>query len=343
MKALRGRRGFETRLEESASRPLGPLEVRLQVLACGVCGTDLHFLREAEDFSSLGHEICALVTETGREVRGFAVGQQVVAEDVSLCGRCEACKSGRGDLCRNGLDLGGQSGFATELVLNQAMLHPADGLHPEAAALTEPLAVAIRCVETLGIRPGKALAIFGMGAIGLLCAAWARLRGAGQILMVARNAASQRNKAALQMALDFGADRAVFTSCGGWMEAAREYGPVDAAIVAAPPPLCAPALELVDYGGRVLACGVTLGQDTGAFIDINRMVFQKKSLLTSIAEPALGFPLSLSLIASGRVDVRRIITHRLPLSGAGRLRELYQGDAPAVKTLMVPGLSNSES
>lgn len=322
---------------ESAPRPLGPNEVRLKVLACGVCGTDLHYLRQAEDFSPLGHEICAEVTETGSGVRAFQAGQQVVPEDVTLCGRCEACKSGRSDLCRSGLTMGGQSGFATELVLHERMLHPADGLHPEAAALAEPLAVAIRCVETLGIRPGKALAVFGMGAIGLFCAAWARLRGAGQILMVARDAGSLRNKAAFDIARAYGADRAAFTGNGGWMETAREQGPIDAAIVAAPPPLCAQALELVAYGGRVLAAGVTLGQDTGAFIDINAMVLGKKSLLTSIAEPALGFPLSLSLIARGRVDVRRAITHRLPLSEAGRLEELYGRDAPAVKTLMVPG------
>lgn len=337
MKFLQGRKGFETRLLEGESRPLGPGEVRLKVLACGVCGTDLHYLRQAEDFSPLGHEICALVTETGEGVSGFRAGQQVVAEDISLCGRCEACKSGRSDLCRSGRTMGGQSGFATELTLHESMLHHADGLHPEAAAMAEPLAVAIRCVETLGLRPGKALAIFGMGAIGLYCAAWARLRGAGRILMVARDAQSLRNKAAFEIARAYGADRAAFTGSEGWMEEALEQGPIDAAIVAAPPPLCAPALKLVGYGGRVLAAGVTLGQDTGAFIDINAMVFGKKSLLTSIAEPALNFPLSLSLIAGGRVDVRRAITHRLPLSEARRLSELYGQDAPAVKALMVPG------
>ena len=58
MKGLWGRAGFETSLRELPDRPLGPDEVRIKVLACGVCGTDLHFLRQAEEPSPLGHEVC---------------------------------------------------------------------------------------------------------------------------------------------------------------------------------------------------------------------------------------------------------------------------------------------
>ena len=335
MKGLYARKSFDSQLQELTVRSLGPREVRLKVLACGVCGTDLHLLRQAEDYSPLGHEVCGQVLACGSEVKRFQVEQQVVMEDVALCGVCEACKSGRSDLCRSGHDMQGAPGMAEELVVHENMLHDATGIPPLAAAMTEPLAVSIRCVETLNPRPGKPLAIFGMGAIGLYCAAYARLRGAGRIVIIARDPKSARNRIAGEIAQAYGADDIVYTKEVDWQQRILAQGPVDAAIVAAPPPLCVPALDLVDYGGRVLACGITFGEDRQALLNINDMVFQKKSLLTSIAEPALGFPLSLQLIRTGRIDVQRIITHSLPLAQHERLKELYGQDAPAVKTVML--------
>ncbi len=336
MKGLYGRKGFDLQLRELTARPLGPWEVQLQVLACGVCGTDLHLMRQAEEHSPLGHEVCARVVACGSEAKRFRVGQQVVMEDVALCGVCDQCKSGRSDLCRSGHSMEGAPGIAEQLIVHESMLHDATGIPPLAAAMTEPLAVSIRCVETLNPRPGKTLAIFGMGAIGLYCAAYARLRGAGRIVMIARDPASARNRVAADMARAYGADSIVYTKDAGWRQQVLEHGPVDAAIVAAPPPMCASALELVDYGGRVLACGITFGDDQQALLNINDMVFQKKSLLTSIAEPALGFPLSLQLIRTGAIDVQRVITHQLSLDQHDRLKELYDQDAPAVKTVMLP-------
>jgi threonine dehydrogenase-like Zn-dependent dehydrogenase len=254
-------------------------------------------------------------------------------EDVAMCGVCDACKSGRSDLCRDGCTMQDQPGMADELVAHERMLHGAEGIDPVTAAMTEPLAVAIRCVETLAPDSGKPLAIFGMGAIGLFCAAFAHLRGAGPITMIARHPGTQRNQAAEEAALALGADRALYTQDAGWQEKA---GLFDAVILAAPPSMTPVAMKLTAYGGKVLAAGVTFGEDHSALLDINDMVFGKKSLLTSIAEPGLHFPLALSLIRDQRIDVRRIITHRLPLEKAGEIVNLYEKDAPAIKTVILP-------
>ena len=64
---------------------------------------------------------------------------------------------------------------------------------------------------------------------------------------------------------------------------------------------------------------------------------EKKQLLTSLAEPAENFPLSIELIRSGRIDAARVITHRLPMSEYGRLAGLYGQDSPAIKTVILPG------
>ena len=65
------------------------------------------------------------------------------------------------------------------------------------------------------------------------------------------------------------------------------------------------------------------------------MVFNKKQLLTSLAEPAVNFPLSIEMIRSGRVNAGRIITHTVPIDEADRLRSLYAIDAPAIKSVIL--------
>jgi len=186
----------------------------------------------------------------------------------------------------------------------------------------------------LNLKPFESVAIFGMGAIGLFSAAAARQAGAGRVAMFARSAHSLRNQAAEKAALDLGADEVWYSSDPDYIEKALAKGTFDAAIVAAPPSMAAEAMKLVGYGGKVLSMGVTFGDDTHANLDVNDMVFNKKQLLTSIAEPAMHFPLSLQMIQSGRIDAKRVITHVIDLDGAAELKSLYAADAPAIKTVI---------
>lgn len=335
MKGLFGRKGFEFELRERPDRDVVGHMVRIRVNACGVCGTDLHFLRDMNEWTPLGHEISAEVVETGSEVTRVHKGDMVICEDVTMCGACEACKTGQIRLCRNGYTLDGQPGMSDELVVHENMLNVFLDIDPVTASMVEPLAVAIRGINKLRLRPFASLAIFGMGAIGLLSAAYARAMGAGRIAMFAHNPNSQRNRAASAAAADLGADEFYYSAQPGYIEEALRKGAFDAAIVAAPPSVCTEAMKLVGYGGCVLAMGVTFGSDACATLDVNDMVFNKKQLLTSLAEPAVNFPLSIEMIRSGRVNAGRIITHSIPLGEANRLRDLYACDAPAIKSVML--------
>ncbi len=309
--------------------------VRLRVHACGVCGTDLHFLKELDDFTPLGHEISAEVIEIGDQVRRVRIGDRVICEDVCACGACDACKTGHTDLCRNGYNLNDQPGMSDELVVHENMLNVFTDIDPVTASMVEPLAVAMRGVDMLKLRPMASIAIFGMGAIGLLSAAYARACGAGRIAMFARNPNSLRNRSAAAAAVDLGADEIHYTGDPSYISNALEKGCFDAAIVAAPPTLCADALKLVGYGGSVLVQGISFGAEKAVSIDVSDMVFQKKNLLTSLAEPAQNFPLSIELIRSGRVNAGRIITHTIGLSEASKLNELYGQDSAAIKTVIL--------
>ncbi|MEG2860427.1 MAG: alcohol dehydrogenase catalytic domain-containing protein, partial [Clostridia bacterium] len=314
MRALYGRHGFETALREMDNKCINGSLVRLRVIACGVCGTDLHFLRDAADFTPLGHEISAEVIEVGDAVTRVTLGDLVICEDVTLCGACDACKRGETRLCRSGLTLSGQPGMSDQLIVHENMLNRFTGIDPVVAAMTEPLAVAMRGVNKLSLKRFDDLVIFGLGAIGLFSCAYARSLGAGRIVMVARSPESLRNQAAEQAARDLGASEVLYTQNPDFFSHAQAFGPFAAAVVAAPPALCAPALSLVGYGGRVLAMGITLAAGQATPIDINDMIMNKKTLLTSLAEPASGFPEAIQMIASGAIDAGRVITHRVPLS-----------------------------
>lgn len=335
MKGLFGKKGFQIELRNWADAPVSGHMVRIRPFACGVCGTDLHFLRDMEDFTPLGHEISAKVEEIGPMVTRVKPGDYVICEDVTMCGACEACKNGNPNLCQSGHTLEGQPGMADALLVHENMLNIYEGIDPITATMVEPLAVAIRGVDMLQLRPFDSIAIFGMGAIGQFCAAYARSIGAGRIAMFARNPHSQRNRAAAAAALDLGADEIYYTADADYAKKALEKGAFHAAIVAAPPSLSAQALDLLGYGGKALVMGVSFGSDASVELNISDMVFHKKQLLTSVAEPALNFPLAIQLIRSGRIDAARIITHRLRLEEADSLAELYGQDAPAIKSVII--------
>ena len=334
MKSLYGRTWFETELRELPERPVAGRMVHVIVRACGVCGTDLHFLRDSREWVALGHEIAAEVVETGAEVTRVKPGDRVIVEDVTLCGACEACKAGRYDLCKNPYRLDGQGGMAEQMVVHENMVNPFSGIDWVPASMTEPLAVAIACVDRIKLPLLGSLLIYGMGAIGLLSAAYARRIGAARVDLVARNPESLRNARAAEAALALGADEIFYTMDPSRMPPEGMY---DAAIVAASPELAADALKRVKYGGCALACGITLSGGGSTAIDVNNMVMNKKSLITSLAEPAVNFPLSIQLIGRGEIDVKQIITHQLPLARADELKSLYGADAAAVKTVMLCG------
>ncbi len=334
MKSLFGKAFFDTQLRIVPDRPVSGRMVRVRVRACGVCGTDLHFLRDSADWIALGHEIAAEVVETGAEVTRVKPGDRVIVEDVTMCGACEACKSGRYDLCQNPYRLDGQGGMADQMVVHENMLNRFEGIDWVTASMTEPLAVAISCVERLNLPPMGSLLIYGMGAIGLLSAAYAKVRGAARVDMIARDPDSLRNAGAARTARALGADEIFFTRGAA---VSLGEGAYDAALVAASPALANDALAHVRYGGCALVAGITLSGGAFSNIDVNHMVMNKKSLITSLAEPAVNFPLSLRLIGQGAVDAGAIITHRLPLAEAGALKALYGQDAGAIKTVMLCG------
>jgi (R,R)-butanediol dehydrogenase/meso-butanediol dehydrogenase/diacetyl reductase len=170
--------------------PPGAGEVRLKVLAAGICGSDLHNFRTGQWISRLpvtpGHEFAAEVMEVGAGVSGLTAGDRVVADSRAPCGACVQCRAGRANLC---LSLGyvGEvcdGGFAEQVVLPASLLLPVDRtLAPEVAALAEPLAVALHALKRLDPKPQEPVLVAGGGPIGGLVALLLDHFGFGPVLL----------------------------------------------------------------------------------------------------------------------------------------------------------------
>lgn len=339
-RGLFGRRYLDIQLRERWIEAPGEERVIVKVRACGVCGTDLNFLRDwKDDYLPLGHEIAAEVVEAGRSVRGFAPGDRVIVEDCSMCGTCADCKSGHPELCRNLYTLEGQPGMGEYLSVRANSLVKFEGLDYAPACLTEPLAVALTAVLNARIPPGGSVLVLGNGPLGLMAARLARLQGAGWVGITGPAANSARGRARLQAAGRLGCDRVIEIGrddLEGLVKGRFPAG-VDRAIVSSPPESLPDALKVIRFGGIVTFFGLHLGGRSRVELDVNDLVFRKISLIPTFAEPALNFPLANRLLRDGLVDAGALITHTFGLDDARpTLAGIVEGGLPAVKAVLLP-------
>ena len=193
-------------------------DVLVEVLFCGICGTDLHEylvgpivtptsphpLTGATLPQTLGHEFSARVVETGSDVTDVAVGERVAIMPAIVCGRCHYCRRGLGHLCVKfactGLsaETGGLAQYAV-LKDYQVSTLP-DEVSDVAGAVVEPACVAAYGIDRAGVRGGDVVLVTGAGPIGILSAMYASAVGAATVVIAEPNP----NRAALARAMDIG-------------------------------------------------------------------------------------------------------------------------------------------
>jgi len=171
-------------LAERPEPSAGPGHVVLDVVAAGICGTDLHI--EDDEFPSrppvtLGHEVSGVVAELGDGVDAGWFGARVVTETYfSTCGACAWCRSGRRNLCPERRSIGSavDGGFAPRVELPVGNLHRIpDWLDGMAAAMMEPLACCCQSLPDGLIGHGDEVLVVGPGPVGLLAAQAAAAAG----------------------------------------------------------------------------------------------------------------------------------------------------------------------
>lgn len=333
MKYLQGRKEFDLVIREDKIPIPQFNQVLVRVLACGICGTDIHYLKKSTNYQPLGHEISAIVVSIGENVTKVTVGEMVVVEDASPCGSCDNCKNGEFYLCRNTTGLNGQSGMGEYLVVHENNLVKCSNLTKEQATFVEPSAVAFTACLQADIREDKPLIIWGMGVQALMCVALGKYFHAKEIICVGHREESARSRKCEQLAMELGATEVTYTRYLKTREHLRDEN--CSVIVTSPPSTLTEAIRLVGYGSVIVPFGIALDDSTKTVIDLDDMILNKKQIKTVLTEPSCYFPRCIKLIEKEVIPTRRLLTHQISLTDTEQFRKIYMGDEAVVKGIIV--------
>jgi 2-desacetyl-2-hydroxyethyl bacteriochlorophyllide A dehydrogenase len=320
---IAGRR--ETALASFELPSPGAGQVEIAVLACGICGSNLHVWARPElavqrDGNSYpgaaGHEIAGEVTSVGADVTIFEPGQQVCVEPnlATACGKCAVCVEGRAWFCRNQKDIACWGFAESMLVPARSLLSPPEPIAPELLTLAEPLAFALHALRnswtaTRHGMAGRHVGVVGAGVAGLLAVAAARDLGAGRITVFAR----YPHQAAAARAV--GADEVIEGTIDAMHESVRNLrADVVLEAVGGRSDTFATSLSAVARGGEVIMLGLF---DEPQTFDARKAVFREIRMFFPVTYGTLDgisdFELALELLVRDQETLTKLITHRLPL------------------------------
>ncbi len=319
----------DLRLDEVPEPRPGPRDVVVQVASCGICGSDLGYLRRGgligpgPEPMAIGHELSGVVEATGDAVTGFAPGDRVVLDP----GTSDGLPIGNG---------APEGGFTPRLLVRDVeghggavrLHHLPDEMSFEVAALAEPLGVGMNAVDKLRVEPGERAAVFGAGPIGLASIASLRAQGVDEI--VAIDLSAHR----LGLATTVGASDTLDASeVDVWTELAAIHGTTD--FMGGTVPATDAFVEasgaasvihqVIDHARRRARLSVVALHY--APIEVSFLsVLMRELQITGAMEYPDDFGRTLTLLAD--TDLRPMITHRFPL---GSIREAFEvASDPAV-------------
>ncbi|MEI6972417.1 MAG: zinc-binding dehydrogenase [bacterium] len=328
------KKGRSIVVKDIPSRALAPDQIRVRVRACGICGTDLHDNpAEAEKEQLFGHEIAGDILEVGSAVLGLKTGQKVVLESATPCGRCDACRNTRQELCTDiqSFFFTGSFGFAEEVIVPAICAIPCDDLPPDVACLSEPFGVAIDLVRLADITPMSNVLLLGPGPIGLMALALIRRMGPRRVFL----SAFAREKARVEAAHRIGVDRIIDPSQTPLDKV--DFGcAIDRVLVTTPPPTLNDAFNVACKGGIVSFIGIGHGDNAFCKFDANAFHFKKLQLRASFASPALYTPMALQYLREGVVNGPAMISHHFPLDRMAEAMTTARDTAVSLKVIVRP-------
>jgi (R,R)-butanediol dehydrogenase/meso-butanediol dehydrogenase/diacetyl reductase len=329
-------------LQQRAVPEPAPGQVLVEVEHCGVCGSDLHLLVEGwgKPGTVAGHEWSGVVRVVGADVAGWTPGDVVVGGPTPRCGRCRRCLEGKPAQCEQrgaGVNehLGGA--FARFVVADaRALRRVPDGLSLRAAALAEPLAVALHAITRAKLTAGDAVMVFGAGPIGALALA-ALVAGGDHAVTVVEPSPARR-----RLAARLGAQRAVdpgeLEQYPAWEPERLSPHAVDAVLECSGKKAAVEsALHQLRRGGRLVLVGAGMEQPT---FDPNRILLNELEICGSFVYDADGFERALGLLHGGSLPLEVLVEEQdVPLD---RLPDALSGLAEgriAGKVMVVPRTS----
>jgi len=329
----------DVRLEELPKPKIGPGELLVKVMACGICGSDvLEWYRVKRAPRVLGHEATGKIVEVGKGVEHYRVGDRIFVSHHVPCNTCRYCLSGHHTACetlhKTNYDPGG---FAEYIRVPRINVEHGIYLLPEALSFEdgtfiEPLGCVVRGQRLARIQRGDSVLILGSGISGLLHVQLACARGAGQVI------ATDINEYRLKATEKFGAD-AVISAGENVPERLRQLneGRLADRVIVCTGAMSASkqALQCVDRGGTILFFAVP-GPDADVPIPAADFWRNEIMLVTSYGAAPGDLEESLQLIEERKVNVHDMITHRLSLAEAGLGFKLVAEAKESLKVIIEP-------
>ncbi|MFT6466811.1 MAG: threonine dehydrogenase-like Zn-dependent dehydrogenase [Halopseudomonas sp.] len=322
---------------EIQQRPIpepGPTDAVLRVTTTTICGTDVHILKGEYPVKPgliIGHEPVGVIAKLGNAVQGYQVGQRVIAGAITPCGQCHPCLDGITSQC-GGKAMGGWQlgntidGCQAEYVLipnAQANLTPVpDSLSDEQVLMCpDIMSTGFGGAESGGIRIGDTVVIFAQGPIGLCATAGAKLMGATRIIVV--DGVAER----LEIAKRLGADITINYRTQDPLEqimAITAGKGVDVAIEAlGTQQTFESCLRALKPGGTLSSLGVYSGKLSMPLDAIAAGLGDHKIITTLCPGGKERMRRLMEVVASGRVDLTAMVTHRFKLADIVAAYDLF--------------------
>lgn len=321
--------GTPAQVEERPVPQPGPGQILIRLEACGLCHTDIHAMRGDWPVKPNlplvpGHEGVGIVEALGEGVTTRQVGQRVAMPWLGhACGECRYCVDGRENLCESQYN----NGYAVDGAYAEYMLADAryavvvpDGVTPlDAAPLTCAGITTYAAIKNAHVIPGETVAVFGVGGLGHLAVQYARLVGAKVI-------AVDVTEEKLALATELGADHTVNARTTDPVEAIRDLGGADVAVVlAVAPAVFRQSFDALNRGGRLVL--VSLPADGTITLPIFETVLKGISVIGSIVGTRQDLTEVFTLHAAGRT---RVITETRDLDQVNSaVDEVLEGTVPA--------------
>ncbi|WP_435335819.1 2,3-butanediol dehydrogenase [Haloarchaeobius sp. TZWWS8] len=347
----------DLRVESVAEPDLGADDVRIEIAACGICGTDLHEYEDGPDLIPgegdnhpltgvslpipLGHEFSGTVTAVGNDVTGVEVGDAVTVNPAMVCGDCRYCDEGRHNLCESVANVGlsaESGGFADAAVVPAAnVVQLPESVPVEYGALVEPFSVGVHATRRSGMQTGDSIAVFGAGPIGISIVQAARAAGATEVF-VSEPRAKRR-----EIAESVGATTTLDPTATDAVEAITDAtdGGVDVAFEAVGiEPTFKAAIEATKRGGQITCVGISdddVGLTPNELVVVERTINGSNGYLSGpLADRE--FEMVTSFLESGEFDPEPMITARIDLADIVEdgLEELLDPESEHVKILVEP-------
>jgi L-iditol 2-dehydrogenase len=348
MKAAVYRGINDVRIETVPVPEIANDELLIRVHTCGICGTDLKKIGTGSHSAPriFGHETSGTVVRVGEDIRGFQVGDRVMAFHHIPCGSCYYCRHKvfaqcpvyKKVGCTAGFEPSG-GGFAEYVrvmgwIVQRGVVHIPEHISFEQAAFIEPVNTCLKAIETLQIRPGETTLVLGQGPIGIILGVLAHRAGA-------RVVASDLYEQRLTISNSYGIEETIDASRRDVVDCIRqltENRGADAVILAVGGNnLIRTAVDATRFGGRIMLFAQTVRSE--AVIDPAAICVDEKTLLGSYSASVDLQDETVNFVLNQEMDLTRLISHRFPLINGLEALKLAANPKPdSMKIVIQPGI-----